>query len=108
MAPMPCGGHDGAPRPVPVGLVVGPAVPVVGAGWPRKIAGLLTCGAAVTVVAPEAHVAIGALADSGAIAGHRRTHLSTSSSGPTAAARRPTTHWWSRPPGTARSTSRVP
>ncbi len=34
----------------------------------RKIAGLLACGAAVTVVAPEVHVAIAELADSGVIA----------------------------------------
>jgi siroheme synthase-like protein len=34
----------------------------------RKIGGLLACGAAVTVVAPEVHVAIAELAASGAIA----------------------------------------
>ena len=48
----------------PVGLIVAdqPCL-VVGGGRvaARKIAGLLTCGAVVTVVAPEAHVAIGLL-----------------------------------------------
>ena len=68
-----CGGSpamtDGAPV-YPVGLVVrGRPCLVVGGGRvaARKIASLLQCGAAVTVVAPEVHVAIGALADSGAL-----------------------------------------
>ncbi len=55
----------------PVGLVVkGRRCLVVGGGRvaARKIGGLLACGAAVTVVAPEVHVAIGALTDTGAIA----------------------------------------
>ncbi len=55
----------------PVGLVVkGRRCLVVGGGSvaARKIAGLLTCGAAVTVVAPEVHVAIGELTASGLIA----------------------------------------
>jgi len=55
----------------PVGLVVkGRRCLVVGGGHvaARKIGGLLACGAAVTVVAPEVHVAIGALTDSGVIA----------------------------------------
>ena len=55
----------------PVALVVkGRRCLVVGGGRvaARKIGGLLACGAAVTVVAPEVHVAIGALTDSGAIA----------------------------------------
>ena len=55
----------------PVGLVVRrQRCLVVGGGHvaARKIGGLLACGAAVTVVAPEVHVAIGALAGSGAIA----------------------------------------
>ena len=54
----------------PVGLVVkGRRCLVVGGGpvAARKISGLLACGAAVTVVAPEVHVAIGKLADAGAI-----------------------------------------
>jgi siroheme synthase-like protein len=55
----------------PVGLVVkGRRCLVVGGGRvaARKIGGLLACGASVTVVAPEAHVAIGLLTESGAIA----------------------------------------
>ncbi len=62
----------GIPAPIyPVGLVVkGRRCLVVGGGRvaARKIAGLLACGAAVTVVAPEVHVAIGELTDSGVIA----------------------------------------
>ena len=55
----------------PVGLVVtGRPCLVVGGGRvaARKIGGLLACGAAVTVVAPEVHEAIRELADTGAIA----------------------------------------
>jgi precorrin-2 dehydrogenase/sirohydrochlorin ferrochelatase len=55
----------------PAGLVVrGRRCLVVGAGQvaARKIAGLLRCGAAVTVVAPEAHVALGILAAEGLLA----------------------------------------
>jgi siroheme synthase-like protein len=62
----------------PVGLVVAdrPCL-VVGGGRvaARKIAGLLTCGAAVTVVAPEAHVALGLLARDGAFSRLRGPHL---------------------------------
>jgi siroheme synthase-like protein len=53
----------------PVGLLVaGRPCLVVGGGRVagRKIASLLSCGAAVTVVAPEAHVAVGLLAGQGA------------------------------------------
>ncbi len=60
----------GAPT-YPVGLVVkGRRCLVVGGGpvAARKIAGLVACGAAVTVVAPEVHVAIGRLTDAGVIA----------------------------------------
>jgi siroheme synthase-like protein len=53
----------------PVGLIVAdrPCL-VVGGGRvaARKISGLLSCGAIVTVVAPEAHVAVGLLAQDGA------------------------------------------
>jgi siroheme synthase-like protein len=63
--------HAEGPTPVyPVGLVVaGRRCLVVGGGKvaARKIRGLLQCGAAVTVVAPEAHEAIGVLADEGVI-----------------------------------------
>jgi siroheme synthase-like protein len=53
-----------------VGLVVrGRRCLVVGGGRvaARKVAGLLACGAAVTVVAPEAHVAVAALVEGGHI-----------------------------------------
>ncbi|HTZ09428.1 MAG TPA: bifunctional precorrin-2 dehydrogenase/sirohydrochlorin ferrochelatase [Acidimicrobiales bacterium] len=55
----------------PVGLVVeGRPCLVVGGGRvaARKIAGLLACGAAVTVVAPEVHEAVTDLTRAGAIA----------------------------------------
>lgn len=55
----------------PVSLVLaGRPCLVVGGGRvaARKIAALIGCGAAVTVVAPEAHVAIGLLAEEGAFA----------------------------------------
>jgi precorrin-2 dehydrogenase/sirohydrochlorin ferrochelatase len=62
----------------PVGLIIAdrPCL-VVGGGRvaARKIAGLLSCGAAVTVVAPEAHVAIGLLAQDGAFADLKGPHL---------------------------------
>jgi siroheme synthase-like protein len=66
----------------PVGLLVAdrPCL-VVGGGRvaARKIAGLLHCGADVTVVAPEAHVALGLLARQGAferLSGpHLKVHL---------------------------------
>jgi siroheme synthase-like protein len=62
----------------PVGLIVAdhPCL-VVGGGRvaARKIAGLLTCGAAVTVVAPEAHVAIGLLSQDGAFGRLTGPHL---------------------------------
>jgi siroheme synthase-like protein len=62
----------------PVGLIVAdrPCL-VVGGGRvaARKIAGLLGCGAAVTVVAPEAHVALGLLAGDGVFARLRGPHL---------------------------------
>jgi siroheme synthase-like protein len=62
----------------PVSLIVAdhPCL-VVGGGRvaARKIAGLLTCGAAVTVVAPEAHVAIGLLSEDGAFARLTGPHL---------------------------------
>ncbi|HXQ61153.1 MAG TPA: bifunctional precorrin-2 dehydrogenase/sirohydrochlorin ferrochelatase [Acidimicrobiales bacterium] len=62
----------------PVGLIVAdrPCL-VVGGGRvaARKIAGLLRCGAAVTVVAPEAHVALGLLAGDGVFARLRGPHL---------------------------------
>jgi precorrin-2 dehydrogenase/sirohydrochlorin ferrochelatase len=55
----------------PVGLVVrGQRCLVVGGGRvaARKVASLLECGAAVTMIAPEAHEALGLLSQSGAIA----------------------------------------
>jgi siroheme synthase-like protein len=55
----------------PVGLVVkGRPCLVVGGGRVagRKIGALVTCGGAVTVVAPEVHVAVRALTDAGVIA----------------------------------------
>jgi len=55
----------------PVGLVVsGKPCLVVGGGRVagRKVSGLLRCGAAVTMVAPEAHVALRSLADDGTLA----------------------------------------
>ncbi|HYA68932.1 MAG TPA: bifunctional precorrin-2 dehydrogenase/sirohydrochlorin ferrochelatase [Acidimicrobiales bacterium] len=55
---------------LPVGLVVkGRRCLVVGGGpvAARKIAGLLACGASVTVVAPELHEAVAALAREGAL-----------------------------------------
>jgi siroheme synthase-like protein len=62
----------------PVGLIIAdrPCL-VVGGGQvaARKIAGLLTCGAAVTVVAPEAHVALGILARDGVFDRLRGPHL---------------------------------
>jgi len=62
----------------PVGLVVAdrPCL-VVGGGLvaARKIAVLLSCGASVTVVAPEAHVALGLLARDGALARLQGPHL---------------------------------
>ncbi|HXQ60362.1 MAG TPA: bifunctional precorrin-2 dehydrogenase/sirohydrochlorin ferrochelatase [Acidimicrobiales bacterium] len=66
----------------PVGLIVaGQRCLVVGGGRvaARKIASLLGCGAAVTVVAPEAHVAVGLLAADGAfdrlVGPHPEVHL---------------------------------
>jgi precorrin-2 dehydrogenase/sirohydrochlorin ferrochelatase len=56
----------------PVGLVVtGRRCLVVGGGAvaARKIAGLLACGASVTVVAPELHEAVATLAEEGALDG---------------------------------------
>jgi siroheme synthase-like protein len=62
----------------PVGLLVAdrPCL-VVGGGRvaARKIASLLQCGAAVTVVAPEAHVALGLLARDGVFERIRGPHL---------------------------------
>jgi siroheme synthase-like protein len=55
----------------PVALAVrGRRCLVVGGGRvaARKVAGLLACGAAVTMVAPEAHEALGVLWETGAIA----------------------------------------
>jgi siroheme synthase-like protein len=55
----------------PVGLVIAGRPCLVVGGGPvaaRKVAALLTCGAAVTLVAPEVHRAIRALADAGTIA----------------------------------------
>jgi precorrin-2 dehydrogenase / sirohydrochlorin ferrochelatase len=62
----------------PVGLIIaGRPCLVVGGGQvaARKIAGLLTCGAAVTVVAPEAHLALGILARDGVFDRLRGPHL---------------------------------
>ncbi len=56
----------------PVGLVLtGRSCLVVGGGAvaARKIAGLLACGASITVVAPELHEAIRVLADQGTLEG---------------------------------------
>jgi siroheme synthase-like protein len=62
----------------PVSLIVAdrPCL-VVGAGRvaARKIASLLSCGADVTVVAPEAHVAVGLLAQDGVFARLQGPHL---------------------------------
>src|SRR5579872_2760966 len=68
---------DDPPHPVtsgpplyPVGLVVrGRRCLVVGGGrvGARKVAGLLACGATVTLVAPEAHVAVAHLVEGGHI-----------------------------------------
>jgi siroheme synthase-like protein len=62
----------------PVGLIV-VDIPclVVGGGRvaARKISGLLSCGADVTVVAPEAHVALGLLAEEGAFERLEGPHL---------------------------------
>jgi precorrin-2 dehydrogenase/sirohydrochlorin ferrochelatase len=85
-----CGGHSPGPRSTgevgmgieadlyPVGLIIAhrPCL-VVGGGRvaARKIAGLLSCGADVTVVAPEAHVAIGLLAEAGAFTELPDPHL---------------------------------
>jgi len=58
-------------RIYPVGLVVkGLRCLVVGGGpvAARKVGGLLACGAAVTMVAPEVHVALRKLTDAGVIA----------------------------------------
>src|ERR1700689_3793703 len=62
----------------PVGLILAdPPCLVVGGGRvaARKIAGLLSCGAAVTVVAPEAHVALGILAADGVFVRLTGPHL---------------------------------
>lgn len=66
----------------PVGLIIaGQRCLVVGGGRvaARKIGSLLRCGAAVTVVAPEAHVAVGLLAAEGAfeqlVGPHPEIHL---------------------------------
>jgi siroheme synthase-like protein len=66
----------------PVGLIVAERPCLVVGGGPvaaRKIAGLLACRADVTVVAPEAHVALGILAREGVfdlLAGpHLKVHL---------------------------------
>jgi precorrin-2 dehydrogenase / sirohydrochlorin ferrochelatase len=62
----------------PVGLLIaGRPCLVVGGGRvaARKVAGLLRCGAAVTMVAPEAHVALGILSADGVFADLRGPHL---------------------------------
>src|ERR1700733_8819953 len=62
----------------PVSLIISDLPCLVGGGGrvaARKIAGLLRCGAAVTVVAPEAHVALGLLAEDGVFLRLRGPHL---------------------------------
>ncbi len=83
-------------RLYPVGLVVEDAPCLVVGGGPvaaRKIAGLVACGAAVTVVAPEVHRAIALLAADGTIAAIDGAPLDVQIR-PTGRARRPATDWW--------------